>query len=110
MIAVKRLLSEGWSSESIVSHGLLFEHDLEDLEGRLDLVISGMERGFGAGRDASTLELVRRELREARSRRGTARRPGRRRWRGRSERFGRATRCDRAGRGGGLKSFVTSVT
>lgn len=66
VIAVKRLLSEGWSSESIVSHGLLFEHDLEDLEGRLEQVISDMERGFGVGRDASTLEPVRRELLEAR--------------------------------------------
>lgn len=67
VLAVKRLLAEGWSSENIVSRGLLFEHDLEDLEGRLEQVISGMERGFGVGRDASTLEPVRRELREART-------------------------------------------
>lgn len=67
VLAVKRLLSEGWSSESIVSRGLLFEHDLEDLEGRLEQVISGMERGLGVGREASTLEPVRRELREARA-------------------------------------------
>jgi hypothetical protein len=102
VLAVKRLLAEGWSSESIVSRGLLFEHDLEDLEGRLEQVISGMERGFGGGRDASTLEPVRRELREARTREA----PGGEGRRDAPRGFGARRGLTVVGR----RVFVTSVT